>query len=634
MTTASIDIAAFLDEAFALFQAKDYAAAVKLADEAVKDGSAPAEGLLVRSVAAYLLGDLAEASRMAARAQQEAPAERTPSDIQAVLLSLAGDLVGATFERKIAATKSQNPDLLRFIDLLPDFTTVYLGIAERPLMARGRSAFFDGDLDLAEDCFSQQLHFEPTNREAHLALAQCRSMREDPWSAIDYLRVAAHQLPGDARVLGALGLALGEIGQSSEALACHRSAESAAPDDAHLAGMHLLDRLRDPAQAPSSLASGFAQWGARFAWKTADALAAAPRKTRRTIVYVVGSRGLSSWGQALAEVIVNHDPRAFRVIGFGLGSLSQPYNMSYQKCFDRWQDTAGLEPHTVRAMLKAEGVDILVYCDGLHDPEMLRLMGTRIAPVQLLWGDLPYGSGLPAIDGLVTDAFVDAGEGKPLEPAACLDLPAGLARLPDSSAPRATGESADAVLFAADATMREINPVTVEWWAAALAAVPNATLLLKDNALSSPRAVDRLLGLFGNFGLTHRIDVISGQSRADLFADVDLVLGALPLSGAQVAADALWAGVPFLCPVPAGRHGREGGALLQALGYGDLMLADRPAAFGRLAAHWIADQPGRRALAAEARDRLTSAPALDPRSICAAFEKAVDGLWNAAAAKV
>lgn len=633
MTTGAVESTqpSFLEQAHALCAAGNFAAAADLALDRFGDETPPGVALLVRAVAAFHADDLAGAARLVDRAQATEGGDAVYCEAMSVLLAKAGDLHGATFQRKNAGTLAVNEDVKRFLSFLPDFTSVYLGITEKPLMGRGVSAFLAGDFDLAEKCFDQHLYFDPGNRDAYLALAQSRTLREDPWSAVDYLRAAAHRISDDPAILSALGLALAETAALAESLACHRRAEMLAPRDGHIAAMHLLDRMRDPLQDPVDLSRACAQWGERFGISVADKPVAAAEKSRRTIAYIVGSRAMSLAGQALAEVIARHNPRNYRVVGYGLGALSQPYNAPLQKSFDRWQDTAGLEPHTIRAMLKAEGVDLLVFADGLYDPATLAILGSRIAPVQVVWGGLPYGAGLAHIDGVITDAVVDAGIGGCVNHALVLGVPSALVQLPSADAPLGSARGDDGrITFAADCTNWEINASTVEWWAAALAAVPNSALVLKDNALSSPRSVDRLLALFGNFGLTHRIDVVSGQGRAELFADADIVLGPLPMMAPQVALDALWSGTPIICPMGGGRHTREAGSLLAALGFGDSMVATSAESFGALARQWARDEAGRVALRSGIRSTLSTSPALNPQTICTAIEASLDALWQSA----
>ena len=396
-----------------------------------------------------------------------------------------------------------------------------------------------------------------------------------------------------------------------------------------------MDALRDPEFPAERAVTWAAAWGQRFGVREdgpADIARAAP-KERLTIGYMVGERGNSILGAALANVLAKHDPTRFQTVGFGSGALSDDVNLVFQKCMDRWHDLTAIDPLTLKAMVAAEEVDILVDASGFATPDQLIAFGNRMAPCQVSWMGAPAGTGLAAMDFVLTDAVLDpdasAGLSERLAPLALGAVVASpQARQGDDLPAREPGD----VIFAADAEAAEINPATAALWARILLRVPRSALILRDHGYRSGAGLDRLIGLFGDFGMAHRVDIVADPLPARFFADADVALMPLPMPRPQSAVEALWGGCPVVCLSGPARHTRLAASLLHHAGLdasdAAVMIAGDETAYIDCAVRWAEDVDGRAAFRDTVRERLLTGASLNGEKRVRDLEAVLQDLWR------
>lgn len=615
----------------AAIRSENWEAAEALAADWFEADPETSEALFVRALACLQRGDLAQAAAFASEAHAMRPEIAEYADLLAVIHGLAGDLNSAVYYGKLATTTTADPRLAALVPTSqPGFATVLQAIEEQPLLRRGAAAMADGRWADAEYWLRQHVAFFQDSREAYLGLASCLLSQGLPYAAVDTLRAARHALPFDADIASMLGKALATTGRFAEAHACHRSAINNAPTDPAVHASALIARLHDPAADPAQTVALFRQWGGRFGMPAEEAQLTFGDGGPVCIGYVLAPNRVAQESAALADVLSRHDSRRYRLIGFGHGAPTDGANIPFQKCFDRWHDISAIDPLTLQMMVRAEGVDILVDVAGFSAPELLTAFGGRMAPCQVAWLGSPCGTGLAAMDFCLTDRFVEAGKGgrRRIERVAHLDLGSSLVSLPSSHPPSPAERSGDAIVFAADAAPMEIHALSVEWWARVLHRAPGSTLILRDYAFQTADSLGRLLDLFGDFGLAHRVEVAEVSSSQEFYAEADIALLPLPFPRPQSAVDALWAGLPVICPTGNGLHTRRAASLLHHLGFARQMVGACEEDYVALAFAWSLDAAGRKDLRATVRARLTDCPVLDPSARAADLEAAYRRMWR------
>jgi predicted O-linked N-acetylglucosamine transferase (SPINDLY family) len=239
------------------------------------------------------------------------------------------------------------------------------------------------------------------------------------------------------------------------------------------------------------------------------------------------------------------------------------------------------------------------------------------------------------MDYRISDALADSpGEGDTLHTERLIRLPrcAWCYRPPDESpltvAPPPS-EASGFVTFGCFNKHAKISPATLDLWAALLARVPTARLMIKWRSFADPDIRGRLIDDFSRRGVApDRLDVIGGvQSLRDhlaSYARIDVALDTFPYHGTTTTCDALYNGVPVVTLAGQTHASRVGISLLHAMGLPDLV-AQTPDRYVEIAA----DVDRLIALRRQLRPRLQSSPLCDAAGLARAIESAYRQAWRA-----
>lgn len=582
--------------------------------------------------------DLAEAAALLQEMQAQAAVPCEVSDLLAVVHAIAGDLTNAVFFRKLAQTGASSPMLRQLIPAnLPSLAEALANIREQPLLQLAEGMLAAGDAAAADWWLRQHLWFQPDCREASLALGGLLLRTGQIESAVATLRAARHRRPDDAELASLLARSLSSLGESATAAACHAEAVALAPHSSTIAAARLRDSLSDPATSDAEAVAGFRLWGARFGTVDDQPISCSANAdgNRLTLGYLFAGDGAEAEADAdaLAEILMHRDQGRFAVVGFGDRPLSHPANMPLQRCVDRWVDTAGADPATFAMMVKNERIDLLVDLAGLAAPQLHAAFARRMAPCQVAWLGAPYPTGLACIDFVLTDRVLDpAGSRLSVWPARRHYLALGAVVVPPlpSLADRPAGAAADGdgPVLAAEATLADLNLPQIALWASVLHRIPRAVLVLRQGALAEPTAARRLVDLFGNHGVAHRVEIADLPSAPALFAAADLALVPTTQPRPAMIAAALASGIPPLLPRGRLRHQLRAASVLVHLGLAEDCLAADPEAFLAQAAAWAVDSDRRCAFRERVAALRLSAPVLDGQARMRDLELAFHAMWR------
>lgn len=615
---------------------EDWGKLKALSEEAIEATPDCAEAWFASAIAAFQFNDLATAASRAEQAFAERSDISDIADFLSVVYALAGELNASTYYAKLAVALTPSPAFRKLIPVsFPQFAKVYQNISERPLVRYGLAAIGRKAWAEAENWFRQHLTFDSSDESAHVGLAISLSAQGELRGSVEALRAARHALPHAVDIASQLGNALTTMGRLSEGRACHRSAVSLAPDRPGTHAMALVDRLFDPDTNSEEAADAFREWGERFGVPDdgEPAFARPEPKDRLTIGYMVGSQGNLPTGVGLARILMHHDPERFQTAGFGIGALSDVNNAVFQKCVSRWHDMAQMDAITLRAIVSAEEIDVLIDVNGFRAPDLLIGYGARMAPCQAVWAEAPLGTGLRNMDYLITDTYLDANPAmaeRLSEELVHLKLGSVLiSRFDNASAPVDEPEY-DEITFAADVTLMELNPTTVECWARVLHRLPDSKLILKDHRFGTGENLNSLIELFGNFGLAHRVDIVAEEFAEPFFQQGHIALLPLPMPRPQSVIDALGARLPVICFAGAHRDRRQAASVINQLGFADSMVAESEADFENLAVEWAENHDKRRAFRSDIAVQLETSPYLDAPARARDLENMIEDLWRRA----
>lgn len=300
---------------------------------------------------------------------------------------------------------------------------------------------------------------------------------------------------------------------------------------------------------------------------------------------------------------------------------------------DAFHTVAALDEAALAARMLDDRLDVLVDLAGHAPNNRLRVLAGRVAPVQLSWYDYVDTLAVPAIDAVLMDAVMapPGSERWLAEPVLRL-APCRQAFVPPDDAPPPTWAGAADAPFtlACFNRMPKRNPAVFDRYAAALAALPQARLLLLDAALEGPRtraAVESALAARGVDPA--RVELRGRQPYRDLLAAyraVDVVLDPFPYSGCTSTCDALWMGVPVFGTRGTTFAARQSAMFLEAVGRGEWLFPDQVALLDGLVR--LAADPDRRGGARSALRERMRLEVCDPVPLAASLEAAIRELWR------
>jgi predicted O-linked N-acetylglucosamine transferase (SPINDLY family) len=279
----------------------------------------------------------------------------------------------------------------------------------------------------------------------------------------------------------------------------------------------------------------------------------------------------------------------------------------------------GLGVEESRALLRQRQYDVIVETAGFTHAASLELLAERCAPVQCHWIGYHASTGLDTIDWFLGDGVFTPAEfaDQFREKLWRLSRP-WLARCqrwtPVESA--ANGTSGGDPVLGSFNQLAKLGEATLDFWAAALAAVPAARLVIKDRLTPNPSACERIRTALAQRGIDParlsfrpRLAAMGDHLRA--YNGLDIALDTTPWSSSSTAFDALSMGVPLVAIRGDGASARMSSSLLTGIGREEWICGD-PAGFAAAVAELCRDLPALRAGRAARQRQVLASPLYDP----------------------
>jgi len=603
----------------------------------LEEGEVTAAHHFLLALSYFAEDDYANASIYGSEALRMEDTVSEYADFLAIIYSLVGDIHKSLYFAKTASTGYSSPKAQEWMSgAVPTLAATFSQIEEHPLLHHAILALEQSAWASAEYWFSQHMHFYPDSPEGYLGLANCLSVQGQFRSAVEILRGGRLLLPDNARIMGLLGTSLIASGQYAEGAMCHRIAREMAPDIPDIASSAIIDSQFDPGLGAADMIRMHAEWGRSFGVEPVPGMGGreAREKETLTVGYVVGAVEREHVAPALAEIIAATDQKVFNSVGFGVGQLSDTANVVFQKCFPTWRDIVGVDPYTLSSMVAAEGVDILIDLNGFVLPTTATAFGQRMAPVQISWTIAPCGTGLKEMDVQFTDAFIRGdgqGEENFTEKLVNLENGSMLLRLPEGEPVRKELKPEERPLtFAADTSLAELNLQTVELWSRILHACPGSILILKDHDFRNESNTASLIGLFGNMGVAHRVDVLFDADDKEFYEAADICLVPTTSRRLNVGLEALWHGLPTIVLAGDGPHLRGMASALNSMGLSDDCVAQSLEAYVDLTVGWAGNDERRKEFGDNVAQRMKESAFFDYATRAKTLEDVLKSLWQEA----
>ena len=458
--------------------------------------------------------------------------------------------------------------------------------------------------------------------------------------------------PGFAEAHNNRGNALEAQGRIKEAIEAYRQAIATDPGFAGAESNLLLCLQYDDDTDGEALLAAHRNWGAAHAVSREGRLgrAASGRpvhghepnrdpdpKHRLRIGYVSPDFCTHPVAAFVEPLLALHDRTLFDIFCYSNVRRPDDVTTRLRSYPVTWRDIRGMPDEKAAALVRDDGIDILIDLAGHTAGGRLLLFGHKPAPIQASYLGYPGTSGLTEMDHRLTDVWTDPVESSDaFYTEELVHLPGGslcfqppLAEVP--SAPF-TPPAAGHVTFASFNNAAKVSPVTVSLWSKVLEAMPNSRLLLKSRSFADRETVDRLLGLFGKHGISpERLEFAgwldSSESHLALYDRAHIALDTFPYSGCTTTCEALWMGVPVITLAGREARSRMSVSILKQLGL-DCYIAESAEAYVEIAAALAMDGRELARLRAGLRSTMRESNLMNAERFTRNLEAAYREMWQ------
>jgi predicted O-linked N-acetylglucosamine transferase (SPINDLY family) len=335
----------------------------------------------------------------------------------------------------------------------------------------------------------------------------------------------------------------------------------------------------------------------------------------------------------LSPLFANHDPRVVEVFCYANVARPDEETRRFQSLVPHWRDTSALDDDAMAALVREDGIDILVDLEMHAGGNRLSLFARKPAPIQMCWLAYPGTTGLSAMDYRITDPILDppgADEGAYTERSLrladsywCYDP---LEKVEESPLPC---DSCGYVTFGCLNDHVKLNPQALEAWGHLLRQVEGSKLVLSVPPGETRQLIRDALGSKGvSEERVQFLDRVGRVSYLRAYHNIDICLDPFPYGGHTTSLDSFWMGVPVVTLLAKSKVvGRGGASIASNLGVTELV-ATSPEEYVRIAADLAHDRPRLRDLRSSLRGRMERSPLMDAPRFARNMERLYRDAWR------
>lgn len=463
-------------------------------------------------------------------------------------------------------------------------------------------------------------------------------------------REALALAPADTQAALILARALGFLGRPSEATRVFADALKRNPRDQMLVESHAFmlnnhgDATRQSVfEAHRHVGVVYAAHAAptRFSFPDSDS---PDRRLRLALVsHDFNNHSVASF----VEPLLRHlDRSRFNVVAYFTSRIADRVTERLRPLADEFVHAPGIPSAELARRVHADKIDILVDLNGLTVGHRLHTFQLKPAPVQVTWLGYPNTTGLSTIDYRVVDSITDPAGSEQFATERLLRIdPCFLCYHPVTERPEALGaqwappppRGSGPLVFGSFNNAAKISDQTVHAWAGVLAAVPDASLVIKARGMIGPSGREGVLSRLVDAGVDRRRISITPQTASiaehlALYSGVDIALDTTPYNGTTTTCEALLMGVPVLATLGDRHAARVSASILSACGF-TRFIAESIDALPQLAANLAADAAALRSGRPARAEAFRRSPVCNGPDFAARFGKAMLNAWHERCAK-
>ena len=300
-----------------------------------------------------------------------------------------------------------------------------------------------------------------------------------------------------------------------------------------------------------------------------------------------------------------------------------------------WREVVSIGDEALAKLIEGDAIDILVDLNGNTEGNRLLAVARKPAPIVVTWLGFPGTSGMSAIDYIIVppDPVLEAGawcSETPWPLPDCYGVRTGIPDVPilPGLPCERTGRP---FTFGCLNNFRKASQETIRLWAEILARAPDSRLLVVARGGRDGTLIAYIHEQFARHGVRpERLEILGIQPQLAYFEsynDIDLGLDPFPFNGGTTGYDSIWMGVPYVTLPGDMLVSRMGKAILENVGLGELVAADKDDYVSRAVA-LSRDRERLKTLRAGLRERMLASPLMDAPRMARHLEQAFRAMWR------
>jgi predicted O-linked N-acetylglucosamine transferase (SPINDLY family) len=457
------------------------------------------------------------------------------------------------------------------------------------LYAEGES-FLLTDLAAAQRCFEQCVKIAPSDAKGWESLANVHYSLANIGLARTCFEKTLELCPGTARLWVNLALLRLQEHQPEQAHVLLRKAQDLEPMNRDMFSVifckahsnFVSNTSYDPNLSRAAIFEAHRQWNEynRLPMQTAYGFMHRTHRCKLRIGLVSADLYSHPVGILISGLLEHVDGDRFEIYCFA----EERNNDSMTECLRNqatvWRNVTTLSDEQLADCVYKDEIDVLVDLSGHTAGNRLRAFTRKPAPVQMSFLGYWETTGIPEMDYVISDDYSVLPEDEPYFVERVLRLPySRFCYRPPSFAPDIRlKDKGEPIVFGCFNNDKKLNLHVMRLWADILQAVPNAKLLLKWRGYEKISKQQEIIEQFAQCGVEQSTVLFEGFSTYDVLLNkynaIDIALDPFPFSGGLTTCDAMWMGVPVVTMMGNRPIGRQSAALLEVLGYTDLIAQD------------------------------------------------------------
>ena len=493
-------------------------------------------------------------------------------------------------------------------------------------------------LDAALGSYDRAIQLQPDLVEAHINRGVVLGEMGRYPAALESLARAIAIKPDDALAYKTLADIHHQHGDMHAAVKRYRQALSLDPTmvDVHSSLIFQLDLLPGPDTAAQQQERRlWNQLHAEPLMKARDYTNDADPQRRLRIGYVSGDFNNHSAASSFQMMLGDFDRTSFEVIAYSNSRLSDEMTSSMQSQVTLWRDICNLSDEAAADLIVGDRIDLLVDLSGHTLGNRLLVFARSPAPVQVSAIGYPTGTGMRAMDAVLSDAVVIPPEERDLYAEEVRYLPSVLmySRNLDDFPPvnELPALSSNVITFGSFNRMSKITEESLTLWAYLLQVLPQSELLLKAPQFDDQAVRQWLMVPFTKAGIDPKRIRILGTTpwveHMKALNQVDIALDTLPHGGGITTLESIAMGVPVISLRWPTFTGRTSASILTTLALTD-WIAENVDEYIKIAIEKSRDIQALAALRGRLRAHFAASHFGDSAAALRTFENEYRKLWQ------